>query len=271
LDFWGRQYDDSVYQWLPSEIDVSEDGKVQILTYINNLDESVYPGIKDSLTALLEAVMPMFELVCGSLRNDYEGGARGAPKHSIPLRGRRLQIITKVVEYAVSSEENFDGVWHVEGMSHEEIIATALCIVKRDRNFEGAEIEFRRFLYMEEADALVYSSGQGGQKATDIMDGGDVRPLGSLETPAGRVIVFPNSHIHRLTNMSSADDKLAKRRIVVFWLVNPDRRIISTQDIPRQQGVISIEDALRNRLALMAERKLHKQHFSEREVELCEH
>ena len=104
-----------------------------------------------------------------------------------------------------------------------------------------------------------------------MMDGGDVRPLGSLETPAGRVIVFPNSHIHRLTNMSSVDGGVAKRRIVVFWLVNPDRRIISTQDIPPQQDVITIEEALRNRLALMAERKLHKQNFSEREVELCEH
>jgi hypothetical protein len=270
IDFWGRQYNDSVYQWLPSEIDFSEDGRVGFLTYINNLDDSVYPGIKDSLTALLQTVAPMLELVCSSLRNDYEGGEKGEPK-AIPLRGRRLQIITKVVEYTVNSEENFDGVWHVEGMSHEEIIATALCIIKRDNNFKGADIEFRRFLYREEADNLVYSSPNRGHKATDIMDGGDVRPLGSLETPDGRVIVFPNSHIHRLTNMYSDDGKPAVRRIVVFWLVNPDRRIISTQDIPRQQGVITIDEALRNRLALMAERKLHKQTFSEREVELCEH
>jgi hypothetical protein len=92
-----------------------------------------------------------------------------------------------------------------------------------------------------------------------------------LKTPANRVVVFPNSHIHRLSNMYSSDGADATRRIVVFWLVNPERPIVSSANVSQQQGAMSLDDALRNRLALMAERKLHKESYEEREVFLCEH
>jgi hypothetical protein len=103
------------------------------------------------------------------------------------------------------------------------------------------------------------------------MGGGDVRPLGRLKSPANRVIVFPNSHIHRLSSMYSSDGNDAVRRIVVFWLVNPERPIVSTANVSPQQEAMTLDEAQRNRLALMAERKLHKETFEEREVFLCEH
>jgi hypothetical protein len=271
-DFWGRDYEDSVYQWLPSEFSVTLDGKVKIDSYINNLDRGKYPGTYRILERMFENLLPMFEAVCGSLRNDFygvdevEGG-----RQAISLRNRRLQVITKIVEYRVNHEENFDGVWHVEGMSHEEILATALCVVKRDINFAGAEIEFRRFLFVDEGNDLISSTPQYANRPTDSMGGGDVRPLGCLKTPGNRVVVFPNSHIHRLSSMYSTDGNDATRRIVVFWLVNPERPIVSTSNVSPQQGQFSPSDALRNRLALMAERKLHKESFEEREVTLCEH
>jgi hypothetical protein len=171
----------------------------------------------------------------------------------------------------VNREENFDGVWHVEGMSHEEILATALCVVHRDENFSGADIEFRRFLFEDEGNTLIHSTPQNATRPTDTMSGGDVRPLGCLKTPANRVIVFPNSHIHRLSSMYSSDGVDATRRIVVFWLVNPERPIVSTANVPQQQGVMSLDDAKRHRLALMAERKFHKESYEDREVGLCEH
>ncbi len=277
-DFWGRRYEGSIYQWLPAEFFVSEDGSVRIDSYVNNLDRQKYPNVYTSLERMFEKTLPMFEAVCGSLRNDFcdddsegEFGKRPNLAKSISLRNRSLQVVTKIVEYRVNHEENFDGVWHVEGMSHEEVLATALCIVKRDQNFAGAEIEFRRFLFAEEGDELMSSTPQNVKRPTDTMGGGDVRPLGCMKTPANRVIVFPNSHIHRLSSMYSSDGMDATRRIVVFWLVNPERPIISTANVPAQQGVLSVDDALRNRLSLMAERKLHKESYHDRAVSLCEH
>lgn len=270
-DVWGRRYEDSKFQWLPSEFHVSEKGKVKINSYINNLDRGKYPEIYSGLERMFEKILPMFEAVCDSLRNDFYGLSSERLPTRLPLRNRTLQVIPKIVEYRVNQEENFDGVWHVEGMSHENILATAVCVVKRDRNFAGAEIEFRRFLFEEEGNALMYNTPQNAHRPTDMMAGGDVRPLGRMKTPARRVMVFPNSHIHRLSSMYSSDGHDALRRIVVFWLVNPERPIISTANIAPQQNVTSLEDAKRYRLSLMAERKLHKEDYSDREVSLCEH
>lgn len=271
-DFWGREYEDSKYQWLPSEFFVSEQGDVKIKSYINNLDREKYPGMYGLIEKMFERTLPMFEAVCNSLRNDFYGvQGDDLGRHAILLRNRNLQVVTKIVEYRVNREENFDGVWHVEGMSHEEILATAVCIIKRDDNFSGADIEFRRFLFQDEGDDLIMSTPQNANRPTDTMGGGDVRPLGRLKTPENRVIVFPNSHINRLSSMYSSDGNDAVRRIVVFWLVNPNRPIVSTANVAPQQATMKLKQALKNRLALMSERKLHKESYEEREVFLCEH
>ena len=62
-----------------------------------------------------------------------------------------------------------------------------------------------------------------------------------------------------------------RRRIVVFWLIDPDVEIHSTADVEPQQEVFTREEALEFRLELMEERRLHKQSLNPRAVNLCEH
>lgn len=275
-DFWGRYYETSQYQWLPAEFMVDDAGRARIDSIINNLDPNKYADVQEQVRRLFEQIFPLFETLCcsGALRNDFDGDKirhRVGVGRDIPLRNRPLQIVTKIVEYRVNSEVEFDGVWHVEGMSHENILATGLCIIKRDENFDGACISFKRPFYEKEAEALMCGTPQNAYLPLEKAGGGHVRPLGTLETPAGRAMVFPNSHIHRLSNMNSADGQDAVRRIVVFWLVNPEQRIISTRDVEPQQGIMKRADAKKYRLALMNERKYHKGTFNDREVYLCEH
>lgn len=275
-DFWGRNYETSQFQWLPAEFMVDDGGHAHIDSYINNLDPKKYSDVYEQLRQLFEQIFPLFETLCGSgaLRNDFDTDYirhKVCVGQNIPLRNRPLQVVTKIVEYRVNSEVEFDGVWHVEGMSHENILATGLCIIKRDANFDGARISFKRPFYQKEAEALIYGTPQDANLHLEKAGGGHVRPLGTLETPAGRAMVFPNSHIHRLSNMNSADGQDAVRRIIVFWLVNPDTRIISTQDVKPQQKAMKPADANKYRLALMDERKYHKGTFNDREVFLCEH
>lgn len=276
-DFWGRALESSRYQWLPAEVQVTKEGHATFESDINNLSRARYPQVYRHLEALFATAFPLLEAVCSHLRNDFctTGLARlesGAHQPiTIPLRNRRLQVVTKIVEYRVNAEAQFDGTWHVEGMAHEHILATALCIVKRDSHFDGAEIEFRRYLFAQEGDDLVRDTPQNALRPTDTMGGGDVRPLGCMETPAGRIIVFPNSHIHRVGPMRSTSGQDAVRRIVVFWLVNPEQRILSTRNVAAQQGVMPHDQALAHRLQLMDERMRHKETYAEREVFLCEH
>jgi hypothetical protein len=171
-DFWGREYEDSIYQWLPAEFFVSNNGTVSVNSYINNLNENKYKEGYNILSSIFADIFPMFEKVCSSLKNDFYGvDMKEKGKSHISLKNRKLQVVTKIVEYKVNETANFDGVWHVEGMSHENVLATGLCIIKRDANFDGAEIEFRRFLFENEAEDLIYSTPQNANRPTDTMGG----------------------------------------------------------------------------------------------------
>ena len=170
-------------------------------------------------------------------------------------------------------------------MSHEEIVATCIYVLDRDEDLEGGNILFKRAYHINEAGFMNYNTGQDRPKfINDVIKGG-LFPLGRVETLKRRMIVFPNSHVHKVTKLvkksvqSLGDDRnpksIARRRIVVFFLVNPMKQIISTSEVPAQQkqagGSMSLKDALEHRLELMKERKYVKQDFSVRDINLCEH
>jgi len=97
-------------------------------------------------------------------------------------------------------------------------------------------------------------------------------PLGKFETEEGYLLVFPNCHIHKIAKLvNTAASKTASRKIIVFFVVNPEKRTISTKEIAPQQGLFSLCGAKAYRLELMAERKYEKGKLNVREVELCEH
>ena len=285
VDRWGRPFEGSRFAWLPTEVDVDAHGGVRFASYLNNLDTSVDPA---PLAELLQVALPLLESVYGYAQafdawdhreDDCEADLPEpdalsdppVPVAPVSLRGRRLQVVPKLVQYELDGETSFDGVWHVEGMSHEHIVATALFILDRDPDVDGGTIRFKRGYTREEAGQVFWNIAQCRPEPVDEMVDRGMIPLGSVDTPAGRLVVFPNSHVHKLTPMTSRSGSLARRRIVVFWLVDPDHRILSTADVPPQQGVVPRADALANRLALMEERKRHKQSHNLREISLCEH
>lgn len=199
------------------------------------------------------------------------------------LKNQELQIITKIVDYELSSQSqmNYEGVWHVEGMSHEEIVATGLYILDRDEDIEGGSIIFQRSFHKDECDEIFEMVPQDRHLLLDETIENGLSPLGMIETLRGRLIVFPNSHVHKVSTMKKVlkdekdKDKISRRRIVVFFLVNPEKRIISTREVMPQQeeagGTMSRQNAFQHRLALMRERKYTKQDWNVRPIELCEH
>lgn len=75
-----------------------------------------------------------------------------------------------------------------------------------------------------------------------------------------------------MINSATQGDAVSKQRIVVFFVVNPRKRIVSTREVEPQQnyagGSMSWEDAMDHRLKLMRERKFFKQDWNVREIEL---
>lgn len=288
VDRWGRPYEASRFQWLPTDVRADETGTASFLGPIHNLDTGRHGELRDALAELLSEALPLLEQATGYAAayepwdhgdDDCEADLPEPPAHIAPpgpvapvsLRGRDLQVITKLVQYEVDADNPFESVWHVEGMSHEHILATALYVLDRDEHLDGGTLLFRRGWTRTEAGQVFWNINQIRPRPVDEMVDRRVLPVGKVETPAGRLVVFPNSHIHRLTPMTSTTGDLARRRIVVFWLVDPDVRIRSTTEVPPQRGVVPRATALEWRLALMEERRKHKQSHNLREVSLCEH
>jgi len=297
-DYWGRKYERSTYQWLPTYFSISQSGECAIEDYINNLspreDPIIIAPLYKTLATLFETFLPFVESVFSYVKG-IRPGVRTEEDDELswnddelqpvelkhyPLRDKKLQVITKIVDYELRPGQSYKGVWHVEGMSHEEIVLTALYILDRDEDIQGGDLLFKRAFLQREAEYIFASVDQcRPEEMEDIISDG-LALLGKAETLDGRLIVFPNSHVHKVSemvakNLQTDDDKVLKRRIVVFFLVNPERRIVSTREVAPQQkyagGSMDLDDALKHRLELMRERKHHKQDWNVREIELCEH
>ena len=342
-DFWGRPYEKSKFQWLPSEFHIDqESGKCVIESYINNLDRGKYGDLYQSLAELFDHALPLLEACyfeyCSKVKDafvenalnpddevyddddyvdtdieaDFSEDKAPLPKKG-SFRGKTLQIIPKIVDYELLPDQIHEGVWHVEGMSHESIIATALYILDKDADLVGGNLLYKRAYLSSEVGKILVSVPQTRPRSWGnvVEFGTGLQPLGTVVLPQGTLAVWPNSHVHRLTKLCSyqmigketsegeleADEQEAvqetkstaeetsaerpaakqrkqsflRRRIVLFWLVNPETRIVSTKDIPPQQGVVSLDKALEMRMDLMMERSRHKQNWNIRRVALCEH
>ena len=279
LDFWNRPYESSKFQWLPSEFKIDNQGNCKIDSYINNLPETekeFYTNIEKAFTL----VLPYFE-DCYSYINavklyeeedgwvDYSGKLSNENKlyKQISLKNKKLQVITKIVQISLKDNDDFPGSWHVEGMSHENIVATATITLEQDDNFKS-ELYFKRIYTLAEAYDLVQSIPQNPDNSISELFNQIHVPIGKVDIKESNIVVFPNSHIHQI-NMNNSTKKEQKRTILVFWLINPDVRIISTKDIKQQN--YDIKKAHQNRLELMKERTFYKQTFNQRDLNLCEH
>jgi hypothetical protein len=285
-DRWGRVYEDSKFQWLPSQFAVGTSGKVEIRSYINNLAPT-YQALYGDLAKLFACALPLLESVLGYVQkmrffvnddtqiehegelpeDDHRAVAKFSPRK---LRGRELQVVPKIVEYTLKPGEVHEGVWHVEGMSHEHIVATCVYVLERDAALAGGELEFKRACTVEEAGMWFWGMDQlRPAPAQRLVEAAQI-PLGRIATPRGRLFVFPNSHIHKLDKLLTKG-RASSRRVIVFWVVDPDVAIVSTRDVAPQQSTIKRAEALRIRLKLMKERKRHKSNFNVRSISLCEH
>ena len=258
LDMWQRPYESSIYQWLPSIFHINNQGKCTIKSYINNLPESE-TLLYDLIAELFEIVLPQFEKLFHK-----------------EIRSTDLQVITKIVK--IDLKNKIEGAWHVEGMSHEHILATASITLHQTDNF-STSISFKRFFDPLQDDfgfSLQGNLPQDARAVLDFINYNKTDPIGTHQVKSGDVMVFPNSHIHKVDmDFKQEIGKTPHRYLVVFWLISPEDYLKNnTQTIPAQQTLISLKDAKKIRLELMKERTYFKKsqfEQGEREINLCEH
>jgi len=302
----------SNHAWIPSECDIGSDGEVIFSSPLVGVhpDDTV---TKSLLENLLGKALPELSKVLHYVRNfnfmgdnwDYKAKP---DKEYTDFKGTTLQVVPKIVDYILQPGESYEGVWHMEGMAHERIMATVIYVSSRDDNIKGGSLRFKRAFSHAEGqyfrEGMDYAQGAGHKRpVADFFDEG-LTPLGSLETPDNALLIFPNTHVHKLSKMTNSGKTVAKRRICVFFICDPDIKMLSTKHVPNQSadfariqidrqlkmwdlavdefdqswneiiqfaGLWSLEQAKKSQIDLMNERKYYKNTWNVREVGLCEH
>ncbi|MFF0723228.1 DUF4246 domain-containing protein [Streptomyces sp. NPDC004134] len=198
----------------------------------------------------------------------------------VDLRGRRLQVIVKLATIHLTPDrpEYAGGSWHVEGMVNERIVSTGIYYWDSE-NITESRLSFRAGL----DDPSYEQNDDNGVREVYGLENEEAmnQVLGSAATPAGRCLAFPNILQHRVGEFRLADPtRPGHRKILVFFLVDPSKNIVSTSDVPPQQpwagtSTMTLAEAKGHREQLMHERKFfideHNEQVYERGFSLCEH
>ncbi|KAH6854748.1 hypothetical protein B0I37DRAFT_362937 [Chaetomium sp. MPI-CAGE-AT-0009] len=156
-----------------------------------------------------------------------------------------LQIIVKMasIELTPENPEFSPGGWHIEGQMNEHIVGTVLYYLDSE-NITDSHLDFRTFTTSYQQDD--FEVGQGSFGWMESIYGASLgcgygsqclQNYGSVLTPPGRLLAFPNVFQHRVSGFRLADpSKPGHRRFIALWLVDPLTRIISTANVPPQQA-----------------------------------
>ncbi|KAJ3562998.1 hypothetical protein NP233_g9227 [Leucocoprinus birnbaumii] len=224
-----------------------------------------------------------------------------------------LQVIVKLanIHLTPANPEYAGGTWHIEGQLNEHICATAIYYYDVD-NISSSYLNFRSSV---DSDHLENGVGyeQHDNDWLDVIYGLEnwqplIQELGGIQAREGRLVTFPNILQHQVQPFRLVDPtKPGHRKILAFFLVDPNIKIISTANVPcqrqdwreelvlessvlaklpaelrdivvksRDEFPISLNEAKVVREELMEERKEYvlgyqDQNFKNTSVSLCEH
>ncbi|CAO3571433.1 unnamed protein product [Mortierella alpina] len=235
------------YQWLSTDVKVTPEGQVKIKSYVNNLHPIEHKDIYPALEGILERFLPMFEEVLGEMLQYHSYGCRqfrlttdyhhwdDDDDEGAGRTGSPLQVIFKLADIQLTADNPSynGGVWHVEGMANENIVATGIYYYHSE-NITESRLNFRIQVCepeYEQEDATGVEMMYGLKDEEPL-----VQSLDGIVTKQDRCIVFPNIFQHQVQPYSLEDPtKPGTRSILVFFLVNPEHPILSTTHVPPQQ------------------------------------
>ncbi|CAI7647214.1 unnamed protein product [Penicillium discolor] len=154
-------------------------------------------------------------------------------------KDRGLQVITRILGVDLTPENpSFETDWHVEGTMNEHICAAAF-IAYDHTNVVDPTMRFRN---MVESDTLTEIEHEPNDfiwlRQVFGMQNGEpaIQYPGSICGNVGRVVMYPSSVEHKFTRFELKDKtKPGHTRALVFFLVDPNIRIISTANVPPQR------------------------------------
>lgn len=285
---FGKAYIDSSHQWIPHSVTIGPSGaKIEhgpdlakdpeLCAYLEQLLPKMMPGFRQTFQYLESLTRPYKD---DSFPDDYFDDVDEVrdlkdidiEKGQQALLPHRLQFYLKVVDIEIPADTWYEGVWHLEGMPQEHIIATGiyyLNIAAPYCELKSPHLAFKRDYQCNEHIYLFSSVGQTvASTVHELM--ANYMPLGSLETKGGHAVFFPNTHIHRVQPFYNSTSETIHRQFVVFFLVDPE---VTLPDFGLSEPK-SVVDTRANMDALtenMKTRMVCKETLNPRKINFCEH
>ncbi|KAJ5305959.1 hypothetical protein PENANT_c015G11207 [Penicillium antarcticum] len=176
-------------------------------------------------------------------------------------KDRGLQVITRLIGCDLTPDDpHFETDWHVEGQMNEHICASAFLTYEHD-NIGDATMEFRN---IAETDSLSEVEHDPNDfvwlRQVFGLENGEpaIQCPGLIRACPGRTIMYPSTIQHKFTRFELKDKtKPGHGRAVVFFLVDPNIRIISTANVPPQRldwtmSMESSDEELKNSMSKLA-------------------
>ncbi|KAG9041731.1 hypothetical protein FS837_011825 [Tulasnella sp. UAMH 9824] len=282
-------------------------------------EDGIYPGEEpeqedgeddDEYDARIEAWNMQRPLSLPTVPTDgYTKDISKRPK-AYTIRGKEAQIIVKLANIHLTPEKPVypGGSWHVEGMANERIVASGIYYYDSE-NISESELAFRALVDAMELNYDQYDNFAMRRIWGMTRDGGANQLIGATPTRAGRCLAFPNIYQHKVSPFELVDKtKPGHRKIIAFFLVDPEHPDVSTTDIPPQQAewyedamlhqpptsllqrlpaelirettrqspnLMTLDEAKKYRLELMDERtafvETHDEYHYQAEFNFCEH
>ncbi|KAJ6588743.1 hypothetical protein B0H19DRAFT_1057870 [Mycena capillaripes] len=181
------------------------------------------------------------------------------------FEGRQLKVIVKAANYQLKPGETYEGTWHMEGMPHERIVASALYYYDTDSAIVDEGLSFRKVrdpstdfptfedyrhdsfnvTFRPEADSDsededyedYYDETKSDSTNDFPSDWSDVNDMSSMARwmTLGTVPTTNfNTSVHKVGKLSVAEstpeDHIAKRKILCFFLVDDDDEESESED-----------------------------------------
>ncbi|KAK2462935.1 hypothetical protein APHAL10511_005133 [Amanita phalloides] len=151
-----------------------------------------------------------------------------------------LQVIVKLanIHLTPNKPEYEGGSWHVEGQMNEHICASAIYYYDSE-NITTSSLAFRQQSEDDKSEDIGYEQ-EHHRWLTEVFGcrqrGPTVQNVGSVDTNQGRLITFPNILQHQVQPFQLQDPtKPGHRKILAFFLVDPNIKIVSTANVPCQR------------------------------------
>ncbi|XP_037046523.1 uncharacterized protein LOC119081593 [Bradysia coprophila] len=190
------------------------------------------------------------------------------------FKGQKFQIIVKLanIELTPDRPKYKGGVWHTEATESEAIVATGIYYYSME-NITESFLEFREATSDPPYELL--DDKEGIYQVFGIENEGHLNQrLGNMIAREGRCVVFPNLYQHKVAPFELVETtREGHCKILVFFLIDPKKRIISTRnvapqnpvwdDMPAERVTMTLEEAKKYREELMSERKCYRNELDE--------